>query len=129
MATAQDIVTRALRKAGVVGHGENAASEDASAALEDLNMMLAAWKLSGVDITHTALSLADTFPLADDYEEGSVYMLASRILPDFKFPQAFDADDFFRKIQAAYTTTITDTTLAKALYKMPSRYWQSSRIR
>jgi len=114
MATVLDIVQRALRKAKVLGHGANATAEDAAPALEDLNMMLAAWTLAAVDITHTALDLTDAFPLADEFEEGTVYMLASRIVVDFAFPAQFDADDFFRRIQAAYAV-VPDTTIPAAL--------------
>ena len=128
MTTARDICTRALRKARVVGHGETAPSEDASTALDDLNMMLAAWKLAGVDITHSTLSLSDTFPIADEYEEGTVYMLASRINVDFQYPDTFDADDFFRKIQAAYMS-IDAATVPTTLTRTPSRYWPHPRIR
>lgn len=120
MATARDIVNRALRKARIVGHAENASAADASAALEDLNMMLAAWKLAGVDISHTALEMSTTFPLADEYEEGTVYMLTSRISPDYNMPVSFDADDFFRKIQAAYLS-ISEVTMPDALLEMPSQ--------
>lgn len=120
MATALDIVQRALRKVRVLGHGETAAAENASAGLDDLNMMLAAWKLAGVDITHTALSLSSTFPIADEYEEGTVYMLASRIATDFRFPVGFDPDDFFRKIQSAYATPVT-LTVDTVLLRPPSR--------
>ena len=122
MATARDICNRGLRKARVVGHGDDPAAENAAAALEDLNMMLAAWKLAGVDITHTELGFNDTFPLAAEFEEGTVYMLASRIAPDFAFPLGFDADDFFRKIQAAYMT-IAKVTMPAPLKRMPSQYW------
>lgn len=128
MATVRDIVTSALRKATIVAHGEAAPAENASAALDDLNMMLAAWKLAGVDTSHTALALADTFPLADEFEEGTVYMLAARIAPDFRFPAQFDADDFFRKIQAAYMT-IEAATVPTSLTRTPSRYWPHPRIR
>lgn len=128
MTTVRDICTRALRKAGVVAHGEDAEAENASAALDDLNMMLAAWKLAGVDTSHTALELSDTFPLAGEYEEGTVFMLAGRMQPDFQFPPTFDADDFFRKIQAAYME-IEEATIPLALRRTPSRYWPHPRIR
>ena len=83
-------------------------------------MMLAAWKLADVDITHTALALTDTFPIADEYEEGTVYMLAARIAPDFNYPVGFDADDFFRRIQAAYCS-LPSLTVPNALLRPPSR--------
>jgi len=104
MTTTNDIVSRALRKARILGHGETAEADDVGAALDDLNMMLAAWKLSGVDIGHTPLALADVFPIADEFEEGAVYMLARRISDDVGFPVGFDSDDFFRKIQSAYAS-------------------------
>jgi len=51
MTTARDICQRALRKARALGWGETAPAEDVTVALADLNMMLAAWKLAGVDIS------------------------------------------------------------------------------
>lgn len=120
MATVNDIVSRALRKARITGHGDTAAAEDATAALEDLNMMLAAWKLAGVDITHTALTMASAFPLADEYEEGTVHMLARRLSDDVAIPVGFDADDFFRKIQAAYMS-ISEASMPASLTDLPSQ--------
>lgn len=43
MATGQDIVTFALKKAGVLGVGRNASSQDNNDALADLNDMIAEW--------------------------------------------------------------------------------------
>ena len=120
MTTANDIVQRALRKIGVLAPGETAAAENASAGLDDLNMMLAAWKLSDVDITHSPLESVDTFPLAAEYEEGAVFHLAARLAPDYSFPIGFDADDFFRKIQAAYADPST-LSIDAALLRPPSR--------
>lgn len=127
MATTLDIVQRALRKARILAPGMDAEAENASAALDDLNMMLAAWKLAAVDTEHTALTLTATFPLDAEFEEGTVYMLASRIMDDFTFPRSFDADDFFRKIQAAYCEVGT-VTIPPGLTCMPSqrRYWVTS---
>lgn len=123
MTTALDIATRALRKARVLGHGDVAEADNAAAALADLNMMLAAWKLAGVDIGHSALSVASDFPLGAEFEEGTVYMLAARIAQDFAYPMGFDADDFFRRIQAAYTT-IDTVKMPLALTQMPSQRYR-----
>lgn len=128
MATAAQIVDRALRKIGVVASDTAATADESANGLEALNMMLAAWKLAGVDISHTALAAGDTFPLADEYEEGTVYLLASRIAPDYEVPQAFDADDWFRKIQAAYTS-ITAATIPTSLTRMPSQFQRAGRYR
>lgn len=120
MTTAAEICARALRKIGITAHGASPAAENAEAALEDLNMMLAAWKLAGVDITHTELAAASTYPLGAEFEEGTVYMLAGRIARDFAMPAGFDADDFFRRIQAAYAVTPA-LTVPSALLRPPSR--------
>lgn len=128
MTTAREIVTRAHRKIGVVARDEALDAADAAEGINALNMMLAAWKLAGVDISHTALALSDTVPLASEFEEGTVYMLASRLAPDFAVPQSFDADDFMRKIQAAYMI-ITASTVPTSLTRTPSRYWPHPRIR
>ena len=103
MATCLDIVTRACRKIGIVAQDEPLTADMASSSLDSLNDMLFAWKLAGVDLGMTAdLALADTFPMAPEFREGTVYSLAARIAPDNAAAAAFDADDFFRKIQAAY---------------------------
>lgn len=128
MTTARDIVERAHRKIGVVARDEAMDADSAAEGIDALNMMLAAWKLAGVDTEHAALDLSDTFPLADEYEEGTVYMLAGRLSPDFMTPANFDADDFFRKIQAAYMT-IDASTVPTSLTRTPSRYWPHPRIR
>lgn len=117
MTTVRDIVQRAYRKTGIAGLGEAIESDMADEGLDALNMMLAAWKLAGVDTSHTTATLSSAFPLAAEYEEGTVYMLASRLSPDYQVPQDFDADDFFRKIQAAYMT-IDAANLPDTL-----RYW------
>lgn len=121
MTTTRDIVQRSLRKVGIVGVGQNAPADIAGVGLDDLNMMLAAWKLAAVDITHSALTLDTDFPLAAEYEEGTVHMLAGRIAPDYQFPVGFDPDDFFRKIQAAYAATDVLLTMPLALQHPPSR--------
>lgn len=128
MATANDIVTRALRKAAISAIDEAPSADDAANGLEALNMMLAAWKLRGVDTSHTALSGSDTFPLADEFEEGTVYLLAERLSPDYMRPRTFDADDWFRAIQAAYMT-VEEVTLPTAISRMPSQYWPEPSLR
>jgi hypothetical protein len=102
MTTVADIIDRAFRKIGVASSDEALSAKDQADGLAALNMMLAAWALAGVDIGHTELAATEEFPLDARFHEGSVYMLASRLGPDFTIPPSFDADDFFRKIQAAY---------------------------
>lgn len=80
----------------------------------ELNGMLSEWALRGVDLSYSDLEPSDTFPLDNKFRDGTVYMLAERISPEFQRPRSFDADDFFRAIQAAYMT-IDEVTMPKAL--------------
>lgn len=128
MTATSEIVTRALRKARVVAKDETATADDMADGVDALNMMLHQWKLRGVDLTHTNLAAADTFSLNAEYEEGTVYLLAERLSKDYNRPVGFDADDFFRAIQAAYMT-ISVATIPNPLTKMPSQYWPQPQIR
>ena len=128
MATVSDIVTRAFRKIGVGVEDEDLAAASLANGVEAFNMMTHAWKLAGVDLSHSDLASGDTFPYADEYQEGFVYLLASRLAPDYEVPANFDADDWFRKFQAA-NMSITAATISTALTRMPSRYWRDTRIR
>lgn len=120
MTTALDIATRAYRKLGISGTGETLTAEELAEGIAALNDMMHAWKLAGVDIEHTDLASDDTFPLGPEFVEGTVYLLASRISPDFTVPANFDADDWFRKFQAAYMTI--DTVPMTMFDNMPSQY-------
>lgn len=118
------IITRALRKLGVVSADEDATADQEANALDALNMMMHAWKLRSVDIEHTDLASSDTFPLDPEFEEGTVYLLASRLSPDYQIPQSFDADDWFRTFQAAYPVS-TAVTIPKGILRTPTgrRRW------
>lgn len=116
MTTVRDIVERAYRKIGVVAIDEPMGAEYADAGLDAFNEMLSGWELRGIALSpaFTDAALADTFPLADKFREGTIYLLASRIAPEWSAPVAFDADDFFRRIQAAYLT-VSDVTVDPGL--------------
>lgn len=118
--TVQDLCQRALRKAGVIDISEPADGEDFAVALDALNDMLAAWKLSGVDVNYSQLSGGSTFPLADEFIEGTVHNLAARLSVDYQAPLGFDPDDWFRKIQAAYMV-IDTVALDAGLKNFPSQ--------
>lgn len=128
MTATNEIVTRALKKIGVVARDEAASADDMADGVDALNMMLHQWKLEGVDVSHTDLAATDTFSLASEYEEGTVYLLAERLSPDYMRPRTFDADKFFRAIQAAYMT-IAVATIPTPLTRMPSQYWSNPQIR
>lgn len=119
MATMLDIVTRAYRKIRVTGDGDPLEAVSAAEGMDALNDMLHEWKTRGVDLTYTDLALTDTFPLPDQFREGTVYMLASRLAPEYARPREFDADDFFRNIQAAYMV-IEEVTIPLGLRRLPS---------
>ena len=121
MALTSEIVARAYRKIGVAAEDEALTADQVDHGVDALNMMLHAWKLAGVDLSHSDLSATDTFTLDPEYHEGTVYMLAGRISPDYEMPQRFDADDFFRKIQAAYCTPGT-VAIPLPLTRMPSQF-------
>ena len=122
MALTSDIVKAALEEIRVVAQDDSASSIEMSKGVERLNRMIHAWKLAGVDVSHTDLEANDTFALDPEYEEGTIYLLAERLSHSYRRPPSFDADDFFRKIQAAYMT-VTAVTLPTALTQLPSQYW------
>ncbi len=120
MATMLDIVTRAYRKARIAGSGEVMEADQASEGNEQLNAMLHEWKLRGVDIEHSDKALSDTFPLGPEFEQGTVLLLAEAVGPEFNMPASFNADDFFRAIQAVYLT-IDTVSLDRAVTEVPSK--------
>ena len=62
MATIRDIVTRALRRGGILAQGETPDGDQGADALKSLNEMFDAWKVDGVDILKQAdYELGDTF--------------------------------------------------------------------
>lgn len=128
MTVTSEIVTRALKKINVIAKDEAAPAEDMQDGIDALNMMLHEWKLRGVNLSHVNLAASDDFPLNPEFEEGTVYLLASRLAPDYNRPARFDADDFFRAIQAAYMT-IAAVTIPTPLTRMPSQYWPKATIR
>lgn len=121
MTTTQQIITRAYRKIGAAAKDETLDADDIANGLDALNSMLHAWKLAGVNVGHTDLEASDTFSLDPEYHEGVVYLLAARISPDYMVPAMFDADDWFRKIQAAYLQ-IEPAVIPDGILKLPSQW-------
>lgn len=119
----QDIVLRAFRKIGVEAEDVELTEERRTRGRDAFNMMIHAWKLQGVDVGHTDLFSNSPFPFAPEFQEGCVYLLAQRLSPDYQVPANFDADDWFRKIQAAYLV-IPEQTVPSAMIYMPNRVWR-----
>jgi hypothetical protein len=135
MATARDVVQRALRIISVVAIDEPATAEMSDNTLQALNAMLKGWKAHGVDVNHdTDYRLSSTFEtttLTDQYEDAVTFCLAKKIAPEFSVSltaeAARDAMDGWSIIQANFLTS-EDLTFDKSLRRMPSRrygvgYW------
>ena len=120
MTTAQTMVERAFRKIGVKAEDEGLTADQLAHGLDCLNVMLAGWELFSIDTGAGELISSSTFPLGRQFEEGTVYLLAERIMPDYAVPPAFSADDFLRRIQAAYMV-IDDAVLPRSILRTPSQ--------
>lgn len=120
MATVQDIISRAFRKIGVLAKDEVLDGGDYAEGLDALTMMIQGWELQGVDFEFTEPASGSEFALDSKYHEGVVYLLASRLSPDYMVPPSFDADQWFRRIQAD-KAVIPTVTMPSALRNMPSQ--------
>lgn len=120
MATVADVVRRAYRKIGVAASDNPLTANEMAEGVIALNMMLSGWRLRGVNTGYAPLEDSDDFPLSYEFEEGSAYVLAGRLAPDYEAPQSFDADDWFRTIQAAFMQ-IDEAGFDDALVVLPSR--------
>lgn len=60
MATARDIVTRALKRLAVLDPTESVAGADASDGLAALNDLIHEWKVYNVDVLHSNFAISDT---------------------------------------------------------------------
>lgn len=78
MATARDIITRALKRLRVLASGETPTSDEAADCLDALNDMLSAWAINGIDLAHLPLTLNDTLDVPDDHVEPITLNLARR---------------------------------------------------
>lgn len=120
MATVRYIVQRAFRKLNVLQAGEALPAHHATEGQNAFNELLHSFKLRGADITHTDQDLNGTFRLGDQYLEGVIYLLASRLSPEYEMPARFDEEMWISRLQAAYFTVPT-LTMPKALTRPPSR--------
>lgn len=78
MATALDVITRALKRLRVISSGEVPTAEESADCLEALNDMLFEWRIDGIDLAHVALVLTDTIDVPDDHVQALVLNLALR---------------------------------------------------
>lgn len=101
MATCRDLIERAYRKIRVVATDEAMTADQASVGMDVLNMMMHGLVLDGIDTGYTDLATADQFSLDARFDEGIVYMLASRLAPDFARP-GFDETRFRQGLANAF---------------------------
>lgn len=122
MATALDIVTRALRKINVVAIDEEASADESAEALDAMNAMMHGWKARNADTTHTTLALADDFPLNPEYEEPAIILLADKLAGDYGVspPNQRHVKDAWDAIRAAFMT-VTELSIDGGLLDVSSQ--------
>ena len=87
MSTAQEVINKAAKKAGVLArNGQSMQSGINADILDMLNMMLARWRNEGVDLGVPTLLAADEIIIDEADEECIVVQLALRIISDFNRP-------------------------------------------
>lgn len=128
MATVEQIVSRAFRKMGVSGTGNALTDEEIAEGVDALNMMIHAWRLEGVELSWTDQAATEVFSLPSEYHEGVVYLLASRLSPDYQVPPSFNADTWFRSIQA-WDFSIGEADIPGGISRLPSQYDNPKRSR
>lgn len=98
MSTATEIVTRALRRLGVVDAGASPAAADLEVGTDALTALINSWEAEGLS--------GDVLPLDARFEQGVVAMLAVRLAEEFGLtPGAVmirDADRGWDQLQAAF---------------------------
>lgn len=79
MATALDVITRALKKLRVISSGETPTSDEADDCVDALNDMLSEWRIDGIDLAPTTLATTDTLDVPADHLNAVVLNLALRV--------------------------------------------------
>ena len=84
MATAYQIVRRALKLATVIDAQESIDANDAADALESLNGLLAEWHFAGIGLPDYSLATLETELSSDAADRDALaYALAERIAPEY----------------------------------------------
>ena len=125
MATANDVITGALRLIGAVAAGEAVTAEEAADGLTALNSMMHGLAHEGVDLSHTDLTLAGTVALPDTHIEALKYLLAIRVAPEYTLTPSplviRQADNSKTMLQAVYADP-QPMSIDSGLLRMPSQY-------
>jgi hypothetical protein len=120
MATVRDLVEAAYRKIGVVATDEAMTADQSTIGRDTLNRMMHGLVLEGIDTGYTDLDLADQFSLDARFDEGIVYMLASRLAPDFNRP-GFDERRFRQGLANAFLI-VPEVDIDTAVRRTPSQW-------
>lgn len=83
MATALQLIERALRDLKVYANGETVSTADRDECLQVLNDMMAEWEITGIDLAHTSLAYTDTVDVPANHLNAIRRNLAVRIAPMF----------------------------------------------
>ena len=109
MATVSKIIERAFRKIGVKAEDEALTADQQQAGLDALNELVTGWQLHGINVSIYDMRPSDAFPLSPRFDEAVIYMLASRLSPEYVIPSGFDYDSFLRLVQAQFVVIPTST--------------------
>ncbi|CAO3372888.1 hypothetical protein [Azospirillum argentinense] len=83
MATANDIITGALRLLTVIASGEAVPADQAKDGLTALNQMIAGLKMDGIDLGLSTLTQAAVVAVLDEEVKALRYLLAVDLAPEF----------------------------------------------
>lgn len=98
MATAGDIVSRALRLLTVLDPHEAAEAEDFETGAKALNAMCARWEANGIALGWAPITNPDdVLPAPEEAEEALAYNLALRLRPEYGVPLAADVVEIARE--------------------------------
>ena len=91
MATATQVINRALKRLRVIGVGQSPTANETTDCLEALNDMLFAWRADGIELAHITLLSTDVLDVPDDHIEPIALNLAKRV--GGLFGASLSADD------------------------------------
>lgn len=123
--TMRDIVTRAMRRAGLIRVDQIPDAAEAAETLRALNGMMAEWVSMGVNTTPTEKALGDLFPLDSKFEDGVSAMLLVRIADEngvtIKQATGTAANACWLSLLAEYLDIIEEAEFDPALARLPSQ--------
>lgn len=106
MATANDVITAAGRRIGVLAGEEVFTAADMADALGRLNDMMHAFNVNGIHYAHTTLALTDTVNVPDELIDSLKWLMADTLVNDYEVTltprQAVQIADSKNNLQGYY---------------------------